>query len=111
LYAHHHRPRTRDLMGHARRVVLLHAARRGVRGEEFAANRIQESVTGHGQASKPQMQRPIQSLWNLKQPPEPPDVADALAVALCCGGNLSTTRAIKPRAEAVGDAPGPFPIE
>jgi crossover junction endodeoxyribonuclease RuvC len=31
------------------------------------------------------MQRAVQSLWNLKAPPEPPDVADALAVALCCG--------------------------
>jgi Holliday junction resolvasome RuvABC endonuclease subunit len=34
------------------------------------------------------MQRAIQSLWNLKEAPEPPDVADALAVALCCGRHL-----------------------
>jgi crossover junction endodeoxyribonuclease RuvC len=34
------------------------------------------------------MQRAIQSVWNLKEPPEPPDVADALAVALCCGQAL-----------------------
>jgi Holliday junction resolvasome RuvABC endonuclease subunit len=35
------------------------------------------------------MQRAIQSVFNLKDPPEPPDVADALAVALCCGLQLS----------------------
>jgi Holliday junction resolvasome RuvABC endonuclease subunit len=34
------------------------------------------------------MQRAIQSVWNLKAAPEPPDVADALAVALCCGQAL-----------------------
>ena len=52
---------------------------------EFAANRIKQSLTGHGHASKQQMQRAIQGVWNLKSIPEPPDVADALAVALCCG--------------------------
>jgi crossover junction endodeoxyribonuclease RuvC len=31
------------------------------------------------------MQKAIQMVWNLKKPPEPPDVADALAIALCCG--------------------------
>jgi crossover junction endodeoxyribonuclease RuvC len=59
-----------------------------VRLEQFAANRIKQSLTGHGHASKEQMQRAIQSLWNLPEPPEPPDVADALAIALCCGRHL-----------------------
>ena len=72
-------------MGHARGVILLVARRRGVRIEEFAANRIKQSLTGHGHASKSQMQRAIQAQWSLAEPPEPPDVADALAVALCCG--------------------------
>ncbi len=30
-----------------------------------------------------------QAVWNLKEPPDPPDVADALAVALCCGRALA----------------------
>ena len=85
LYAHYKHPRTAILMGHARGVILLVAARRGVRTEEFAANRIKQSVVGHGHAGKSQVQKAIQMLWNLKDPPEPPDVADALAVALCCG--------------------------
>jgi crossover junction endodeoxyribonuclease RuvC len=85
LYSHYAHPRTAILMGHARGVILLVAQRRGVRIEQFAANRIKQSVTGHGHASKPQMQRAIQAMWKLKDPPEPPDVADALAVALCCG--------------------------
>lgn len=85
LYAHYAHPRTAILMGHARGVILLAARRRGIRVEHFPANRIKQSVTGHGHASKPQVQRAIQSQWRLPKPPEPPDVADALAVALCCG--------------------------
>ena len=88
LYAHYKHPRTAILMGHARGVILLVAARHRVQIEQFPANRIKQSVTGHGHAKKDQMQRAIQSLWNLKDPPEPPDVADALAIALCCGRHL-----------------------
>jgi crossover junction endodeoxyribonuclease RuvC len=88
LYSNYEHPRTAILMGHARGVILLVARRRGVRVEEFAANRIKQSLTGHGHASKAQMQRAIQAQWNLAEPPEPPDVADALAVALCCGQAL-----------------------
>ncbi len=89
LYSHYAHPRTAILMGHARGVILLAAARRGVRVEQFAANRVKQSLTGHGHAAKHQMQRAIQDLWKLPAPPEPPDVADALAVALCCGRHLA----------------------
>lgn len=85
LYSHYAHPRTAILMGHARGVILLVAQRRGVRIEEYAANRVKKSLCGNGHAGKPQMQRAIQSVWNLPEPPEPPDVADALAIALCCG--------------------------
>jgi crossover junction endodeoxyribonuclease RuvC len=90
LYSHYAHPRTAILMGHARGVILLCARKRGIRTEQFAANRIKQSLTGHGHASKVQMQRAVQSLWNLPEPPEPPDVADALAIALCCGRHLDT---------------------
>jgi crossover junction endodeoxyribonuclease RuvC len=92
LYSHYAHPRTSILMGHARGVILLVARRRGIAVEEFAANRIKQSLTGHGHAGKSQMQRAIQATWNLASPPEPPDVADALAVALCCGQALATVK-------------------
>ncbi len=94
LYAHYAHPRTAILMGHARGVILLVAGRRDVRLEQFAANRIKQAVTGHGHASKQQMQRTIQGIWNLPEPPSPPDVADALAIALCCGRLISERRSI-----------------
>lgn len=92
LYSHYAHPRTAILMGHARGVILLVAARRKVRLEQFPANRIKQSVAGHGHASKHQMQLAIQSQWNLPSLPEPPDVADALAIALCCGRHIQDLR-------------------
>jgi crossover junction endodeoxyribonuclease RuvC len=94
LYAHYNHPRTAILMGHARGVILLVAQRHGATIKQYAANRIKQSVAGHGHAGKSQMQRAIQSTWNLPQPPEPPDVADALAIALCCGRALEVEKAL-----------------
>jgi crossover junction endodeoxyribonuclease RuvC len=88
LYAHYAHPRTAILMGHARGVILLAAARHGARLEEFAANRVKQAVAGHGHAAKLQMQRAIQAVWALPRLPQPPDVADALAVALCCARSM-----------------------
>lgn len=94
LYSHYAHPRTAILMGHARGVILLVARRRGLRIEQYAANRIKQSLTGHGHASKVQMQKAIQAMWKLAAPPEPPDVADALAVALCCGTHVTGAGAV-----------------
>ena len=85
LYAHYAHPRTAILMGHARGVIMVVAAWREIRIEQYAANRIKQAVAGHGHAGKMSMQRAVQAVWNLKALPSPPDVADALAVALCCG--------------------------
>ncbi|HEY7120397.1 MAG TPA: crossover junction endodeoxyribonuclease RuvC [Tepidisphaeraceae bacterium] len=94
LYAHYAHPRTAILMGHARGVILLVAQRHHATLKQFAANRIKQSVAGHGHAGKSQMQRAIQATWNLPAPPEPPDVADALAIALCCGRSMEVERAL-----------------
>ena len=96
LYSHYAHPRTAILMGHARGVIIVAARRRGIRCEQFPASRVKQSVAGNGHASKAQMQRAIQSQWNLPEPPEPADVADALAIALCCGSHLDELR-VMPR--------------
>jgi crossover junction endodeoxyribonuclease RuvC len=83
LYAHYAHPRTAILMGHARGVILLAAAERGLPIVGYNATRIKKTVTGYGRASKDQVQRTVQRELGLAQPPDPPDVADALAVALC----------------------------
>ena len=88
LYAHYAHPRTAILMGHARGVILQKCAEREMTIKEFSATKIKKAVTGNGHASKQQMQRTIQTLLGLKEIPEPNDVADAIAAALCCGASL-----------------------
>jgi crossover junction endodeoxyribonuclease RuvC len=83
LYAHYAHPRTAILMGHARGVLLLAAAQRGLTTVSYNATRIKKTITGSGRATKDQVQRTIQRELSLAALPEPPDVADALAAALC----------------------------
>jgi crossover junction endodeoxyribonuclease RuvC len=83
LYSHYGHPKTAIIMGHARGVILMKAAEAHVPVEPYAATRIKKSLTGNGRASKHQMQLMIRSTLGLNEIPEPPDVADALAVAWC----------------------------
>jgi crossover junction endodeoxyribonuclease RuvC len=83
LYSHYQRPRTAILMGHARGVICLAAALAGIPVVHYPATQIKRILTGSGRAPKSQVQRAIQRELGLAQPPEPPDVADALAIAIC----------------------------
>ena len=83
LYSHYKRPKTAILMGHARGVICLAAAQAEVPVVHYAATQIKKILTGSGRAPKLQMQQAIQRELSLTQLPEPADVADALAVALC----------------------------
>jgi crossover junction endodeoxyribonuclease RuvC len=83
LFAHYDHPRTAILMAHARGVILLAAAQHDVPVVSYAASRIKKTITGHGRASKEQMQHAIERELRLPKLPEPHDVADALGVALC----------------------------
>ncbi len=87
LYSHYAHPRTAILMGHARGVILQKVAEASVEVRSFSATRIKKSITGNGRASKEQMQRAIQGILSLARMPEPSDVADAIAAALCCAGS------------------------
>jgi crossover junction endodeoxyribonuclease RuvC len=92
LYAHYRHPRTAILMGHARGVIFLAAAERDLPVESYSATRIKKALTGNGRASKVQVQRTVQIALGLRSLPEPDDVADALAVALCHAHTLRYSR-------------------
>ena len=83
LYVHYQHPRTAVLMAHARGVLLLAAAQHSLPVVSYNATRIKKTITGSGRAGKEQVQRTIQRELGLATLPEPPDVADALAAALC----------------------------
>jgi crossover junction endodeoxyribonuclease RuvC len=83
LYSHYARPRTAILMGHARGVICLAAGQAGIPVKHYSATQVQKMLTGSGRAPKSQVQHAICREFQLAEPPDPPDVADALAIALC----------------------------
>jgi crossover junction endodeoxyribonuclease RuvC len=83
LYSHYSRPRTAILMGHARGVICLTAAQAGIPVNHYSATQVKKILTGSGRAPKQQMQEAIRRELRLSKLPEPADVADALAIALC----------------------------
>ena len=83
VFAHVKHVRTAIVMGHGRGVVLLAAALRDLPLDEFAPAEVKKALTGRGQASKGQMQRAVMHQFSLRALPEPPDVADAIAIAAC----------------------------
>lgn len=87
LYSHYAHPKTAILMGHARGVILQKCAQVAIEVRSFSATRIKKSITGNGRASKEQVQKTIQTLLSLSKLPQPPDVADAIAAALCCANS------------------------
>lgn len=82
LYSHYKHPSTAILMGHARGVICLSGAQKGVPVYSYSATQVKSCLTGSGRASKEQVQRAIQARLKLKEIPTPNDVADALAVAI-----------------------------
>ncbi|RMH23740.1 MAG: crossover junction endodeoxyribonuclease RuvC [Planctomycetota bacterium] len=103
LFAHYKHPTTAIAMGHARGVCLLAVHRAGVEVAELAATEVKKATTGGGHASKRQMQLAVQALLGLPEPPSPPDVADAIAIALT-GARRRTSTAPSPGAPSLASA-------
>lgn len=70
-------------LGHVRGVAMLAAAAQGLEVAEYAPLAIKSAVVGYGKAEKAQVQQMVKCLLNLEEIPEPADVADALAIAIC----------------------------
>jgi crossover junction endodeoxyribonuclease RuvC len=82
IYSHYGHPTTSYILGHARGAICLACAKRKVEVAEYAATRVKKAVVGQGLASKQQVQRMIQGIFNIKELPRYNDVTDALALAV-----------------------------
>lgn len=91
LFAHYKHPATAIVMGHARGVILLAVCKAGLDLVELKPNEVKKFLTGHGHASKEQMQGAVQMRLGLAAAPKPPDVADAIAIALCAAARNTAT--------------------
>ena len=90
LYSHYARARTAILMGHARGVILLAAGSRRIQVIDYTATEVKKAVTGHGHADKQQVQEAVMHQLGLQQRPEPYDVSDAIAIAICASRRLDS---------------------
>jgi crossover junction endodeoxyribonuclease RuvC len=68
---------------HARGVILLACEKGGLPISSYNPRTIKKTISGSGSAEKKQMQRMVQLTLKLAAVPEPDDVADAMAAALC----------------------------
>jgi Crossover junction endodeoxyribonuclease RuvC len=92
-----------------RGVVLLAAAQHGVEVHSYAPREVKASIAGRGQADKRQIQIMVRAMLSLDAVPEPPDAADALAVALCHLQMEQARRCFRLPREA--ELPRPRPLE
>jgi crossover junction endodeoxyribonuclease RuvC len=79
-------------LGHVRGVAMLAASSAGLPVAEYAPLSIKSAVVGYGKAEKSQVQSMVMRLLDLKVKPDPPDVADALAIAICHIHTAATLR-------------------
>src|ERR1039458_6048080 len=76
-------PKSALKLGQVRGVAMLAAATCNLPVSEYSPLTIKSSVTGYGLAAKQQVQFMVTRLLALDGPPESPDAADALAIAIC----------------------------
>lgn len=70
-------------LGQVRGVAMLVAERAALDIHEYSPRLVKQTVVGHGNAEKFQVQQMVKTLLSLASVPEPEDAADALAVAIC----------------------------
>jgi len=70
-------------LGQVRGVAMLVAERAALEVHEYSPRLVKQTVVGHGNAEKFQVQQMVKTLLSLRSVPEPHDAADALAVAIC----------------------------
>lgn len=70
-------------LGQVRGLMLLLAEQRGLAIAEYAPRLVKQTVVGHGNAEKQQVQQMVKILLKMKAVPTPHDAADALAIAIC----------------------------
>lgn len=75
--------RTAMSVGQASGIALASAWAAGCQVAQYTPNQVKNAVAGWGGASKEQVQKMVQARLALAAVPEPPDAADAAALALC----------------------------
>ena len=76
-------PKTALAIGQAQGTAFIAAAQNGLDISSYAPRLVKQTITNFGGASKEQVQEMVRMLLEMDFLPEPSDVADSLAVAIC----------------------------
>lgn len=76
-------PKSAFFIGNVHGIVHLAAVQSSVPIFSYYPIQVKKILLGYGRAQKAQTQRMVQRVFNLDKIPQPDDVADALALALC----------------------------
>jgi crossover junction endodeoxyribonuclease RuvC len=82
-------------VGQASGLALLVAAEAGCEVAQYTSNEVKQALVGYGGATKDQVQRMVASVLRLGTVDGPPDVADALALAVCHLTTVPLRRAVE----------------
>ena len=75
--------KTALLVGEARGVTLLAAAKNGLPVKEYTPLQVKDSLTGYGRSSKSEIKEMVKLQLGMEKFKGNDDAADALAIALC----------------------------
>jgi crossover junction endodeoxyribonuclease RuvC len=81
-------------VGQASGLALLAAVAAGCEVAQYTSNEVKQALVGYGAANKEQVQRMVAQVLGLGAVDGPPDVADALALAVCHLTTVPLRRAI-----------------
>jgi crossover junction endodeoxyribonuclease RuvC len=81
-------------VGQASGLALVAAAAAGCEVVQYTANEVKQGLVGYGAATKDQVGRMVAQVLGLPAIDGPPDVADALALAVCHLSTVPLRRAV-----------------
>jgi crossover junction endodeoxyribonuclease RuvC len=81
-------------VGQASGLALVAAAAGGCEVAQYTSNEVKQGLVGYGAATKEQVQRMVAKVLGLGAMGGPPDVADALALAVCHLTTVPLRRAV-----------------
>lgn len=80
--------KTAIMVAQARGVHILAAVNKAIPLYEYTPLQIKQGIVGYGRAEKHQVQEMVKIILKLEQIPQPDDVADGLAAAICHAHSL-----------------------
>jgi crossover junction endodeoxyribonuclease RuvC len=81
-------------VGQASGLALMAAAAAGCEVAQYTSNEVKQALVGYGAATKEQVRRMVEQVLLIEPLEGPPDVADALALAVCHLTTVPLRRAV-----------------